>query len=55
MMVLHCSIHYKEIVYEQSDVKKPSLAILAKTSVTLFLPCFQRKKQIRHPIGVSVL
>ena len=56
MMALHCSIHYKEeILYEQSDVKKPSLPIFPKTSVTLFLPCFQRKKQIRHPIGVSVL
>ena len=45
-MVLHCSIHYKEeILYEQSDIKKPSLPILAKTSVTLFLPCFQHDKK----------
>ena len=54
-MVLHCSILYQEeILYEQSDVKKPSLPILAKTSVTLFLPYFQQEKQIGHPTDEGV-
>ena len=44
-MVLHYSIHYQEeILYEQSDVKKPSLPILAKTPVTLFFTLFSSGK-----------
>ena len=49
-MALHCSVHYKEdILYEQSDVKKTSLPILTKTSVTLSLPCLEQEKWMRCP------
>ena len=49
-MVLHCSIHYKEeILYEQSDVKKPSLPILAKTSSYTIFTLFPVQKADQAP------